>query len=187
MNMRYTLEFLFSTMPRVLKFLFILLIGSFASCADDAKPLYEVRLDADFVISSSLPVSNVLRHYAIVRDVPVFFLEYANQKNIDTSLIKVAYPSYGSIKTIFGDSDLSFIEDVIVNIVPKSGPKLEIYRIDFVNYNTGNEIRMLSQTFDGMKKHLQNEFIDLEIGFRLRQFPPRDVRARLDFGYVVYD
>ena len=158
-----------------------------SSCTKDAKPLYEVRLDADFTISSSLPVSNVLRHYAVVRDVPVFFLDHANQKNIDTARIKFAYPSYGSVKTVFGESDLSFIEDVIVNLVPKSGPKLEIYRINFVNYNTGYEIKMLSQTFDGMKKLLKDEFVDVEIGFRLRQFPPRDVRARLDFGYVVFD
>ncbi len=157
------------------------------SCSDDAKPLYEVRLDANFVISSSLPVSNVLRHYAVIRDVPVFYLQHANQRGIDTSRILVAYPSYGSIKTIFGDSELNFIEDVIVNIVPKKGPKLEIYRIDFVQYNTGNEIRMLSQTFNGMKNLLSQEFIDIEIGFRLRQFPPRDIQAKLDFGYVVYD
>ncbi len=165
----------------------LVIVFLLSSCSKDAKPLYEVRLDADFIISSSLPVSNVLRHYAVVRDVPVFFLDHANQRNIDTSHIKFAYPSYGSVKTVFGDSDLSFIEDVIVNIVPKSGPKLEIYRIDFVNYNTGHEIKMLSQTFDGMLKLLKDEFVDIEIGFRLRQFPPRDVSARLDFGYVIFD
>ncbi len=165
--------------------LFLILILS--GCSKDAKPLYEVRLDADFYISSSLPVSNVIRHYATIRNVPVFYNQYAAQKNVDTAHIQVAYPSYGSIKALFGDNDLSFIEDVIVSIVPKKGPKLEIYRIDFVHYNTGGEIRMLSQTFDGLKKVLKDEFIDIEIGFRLRQFPPRDVKARLDFGYIVFD
>jgi len=177
----------FNTRDKVFLITIIALSVLVSSCTKDAKPLYEVRLDANFIISSSLPVSNVLRHYAVIRDVPVFYTQYANQKGIDTSLIKFVYPSYGSIKTVFGDSDLSFIEDVIVYIVPKSGPKLEIYRIDFVQYNTGNEIRMLSQTFDGLKKLLKNELVDVEVGFRLRQFPPRDIQAKLDFGYVVYD
>lgn len=174
-------------MFRLLYFAIIPLTLLLSACTKDAKPLYEVRLDANFIISSSLPVSNVIRHYAVIRDIPVFYAQYAIQKNVDPSNILVAYPSYGSIKSIFGDSDLSFIEDVIVNIIPKTGPKIEIYRIDFVHYNTGNEIRMLSQTFDGLKDILKEERVDIEIGFRLRQFPPRDVRAKLDFGYVVFD
>ncbi|KXK40216.1 MAG: hypothetical protein J5I52_12495 [Saprospiraceae bacterium] len=156
-------------------------------CEKESTHLFEVRLDANFEISSSLPVSNVIRHYVVLRDVPVFYAQNLAHYGVDESQIKAAYPSYGSIQTRFGEEDLSFIEDVIVRVLTPDGNKIEIYRLDFVKYNTHGEIRMLSQTFDGLKEVLKTESIDLEIGFRLRRFPPRNISARIDFGYAVYD
>lgn len=157
------------------------------SCEKSAKPLYEVRLDANFEIPATLPANPVIRHYFILKDVPVFYTQNAAAKLVDTSKITAAYPSFGSIRSRFGDEDLSCIQDVIVRVIGENGAKIEIYRNDFVEYNVRNEVRMLSQTFDGFKEYLQNETIDIEIGIRLRYFPVRNISAVLDFGYAVFE
>jgi hypothetical protein len=82
---------------------------------------------------------------------------------------------------------MAFIEDVIVNLITSTGRRIEIYRLDFVQFNTGNEIRMLSQTFGGLKAELAKEKIDIEIGYRLRRQPPLNFKGRIEFGYAVFE
>lgn len=166
---------------------FLIWITSFFSCEKSAKPIYDVKLDADFDLNTISSGSNLVRNFVIIRDIPVFYKQNADQRGVDTSRILVAYPSFGLIKSRFGVEDMAFVEDVIVNLITPTGRRIEIYRLDFVQFNTGNEIRMLSQTFGGLKAELTKEKIDIEIGFRFRRQPPLNFRGRLEFGYAVFE
>ncbi len=166
---------------------YLMLIWSYYSCEKTAKPLYDVKLDANFDFSNVTSGSNLIRNFVIIRDIPVFYKQNADQRGVDTSRILVAYPSFGLIKSRFADEDMAFIDDVIVNLITATGRRIEIYRLDFVQFNTGNEIRMLSQTFGGLKAELSKEKIDIEIGYRLRRQPPLNFKGRIEFGYAVFE
>ncbi len=166
---------------------YFFLISSFHSCEKSAKPIYDVKLDADFDLNTISSGSNLVRNFVIIRDIPVFYKQNADQRGVDTSRILVAYPSFGLIKSRFGNEDMAFVEDVIVNLITPTGRRIEIYRLDFVQFNTGSEIRMLSGTFPGLKQELTKEKIDIEIGFRFRRQPPLNFRGRLEFGYAVFE
>ena len=167
--------------------LYLISILTVFSCEKSAKPLYDVKLDADFDLNTISSGSNLVRNFVIIRDIPVFYKQNADQRGVDTSRILVAYPSFGLIKSRFGDEDMAFVEDVIVNLITSTGRRIEIYRLDFVQFNTGSEIRMLSGTFPGLKQELTREMIDIEIGFRFRRQPPLNFRGRLEFGYAVFE
>ena len=169
-----------------LSFYFILIISAF-SCEKSAKPLYDVKLDADFDLTNISAGSNLVRNFVVIRDIPVFYKQNADQRGVDTSRIVVAYPSFGLIKARFGVEDMAFVEDVIVNLITPTNRRIEIYRLDFVPLNTGNEVRMLSGTFPGLKQELAKEKIDIEIGFRFRRQPPVNFRGRIEFGYAVFE
>jgi hypothetical protein len=169
-----------------LAFHFILVLLLF-SCEKSAKPLYDVKLEADFDLTNISAGSNLVRNFVVIRDIPVFYKQNADQRGVDTSNIVIAYPSFGLIKSRFGSEDMSFVQDVIVNIIRPGRLPLEIYRLDFVQLNTGNDIRMLSGTFPGLKQELAKEKIDIEIGFRFRRQPPINFRGRIEFGYAVFE
>lgn len=166
---------------------FLILVTSIFSCEKSAKPLYDVKLDADFDLNIVSSGSNLVRNYVVIKDISVFYKQNADQRGVDTSRILVAYPSFGLIKSRFGNEDMSFVQDVIVNLITSTGARIEIYRLDFVEFNTGSEIRMLSQTFGGLKKELAKEKIDIEIGFKFRQTPPFNFKGRIEFGYAVFE
>lgn len=167
--------------------IFISLIVSvfFYACEKESVIRYEVALDAEFDIPIGL--NTIETHYFIVKNVPTFYKQSANNRNVDTSGIINVLASRGLIRAKFLDRDWDFVERVSVYGVSKIDPtfKREMYYIDFVPLNTGKELRMLSSTTE-LKKLLSEELIDLEVRLNFRSFNTAPLRARIEFGYAVF-
>jgi hypothetical protein len=165
--------------------LFALLLVLFASCEKETIVRYEVSLDAEFDIPIGL--NTIETHYFIIKNVPTFYTQSANNRGVDTSGILNVLASRGLIRAKFQDRDFDFVERVSVYAVSRKDPsfKREMYYIDFVPLTTGNQLRMLSSTTE-LKKIMGEEFIDLEIRLNFRNFNTAPIRARLEFGYAVF-
>ncbi len=142
-------------------------------------------MDAEFDIPSGL--NTIETHYFIVRNVPTFYKQSADNRNVDTSTIQNIQASRGLIQSRFQDLNFDFVERVSVYAISRKDPglKREMYYIDFVPLTTGSQLKMLSSTSE-LKKLMSEEFIDMEIRLNFRNFTTSGIRARIEFGYAVF-
>ncbi len=174
-------------MIEILKFRvlsFFLLVSIFA-CEKERLPLYEVNMDADFVIPSGL--NTIATHVFLIRDVPTNYKFSADTRNIDTSSITNIQSARGLMRAKFSSVDYDFISRVSVYAVSRKDPTLrrEMYYLDFVPLETNEELKMLSSTSE-LKEILKEEFIDVEVRLNFRAFTGPALPTRLVFGYAVF-
>jgi hypothetical protein len=155
------------------------------SCDKETVVRYEVSTDAEFEIPIGL--NTIETHYFILRNVPTYYLLNASNRGIDTSSIKNVLASKGLLRAKFLDADLDFIGRVSVYAVSKKDPakKREMYYLDQVPLSTGTQLKMLSSSTE-LKDILKEELIDLEVRLNFRNFPPSNIRTKIDFGYAVF-
>ncbi|MBK8516990.1 MAG: hypothetical protein IPL55_12135 [Saprospiraceae bacterium] len=166
-------------------FIFLVFITlMFYSCEKDTVIRYDVSLDAEFDIPSGL--NTIETHYFIIRNVPTFYKQSADNRGVDTSSILNVLASKGLIASKFQDLDFDFVERISVYAISQKDPTLkrEMYYLDIVPLTTGTQLRMLSSTTE-LKKILSEELIDIEVRLNLRKFTTTLIRARLSFGYAV--
>lgn len=171
----------------VYKFLFftLLLTTFFSSCEKETVIRYEGRMEAEFTIP--LGLNTIETHYFTIENVPTFYMQNANNFNVDTSGIQNVQSSKGLLRATFNDAEYDFIERVSVYAVSIKDPSLkrEMYYLDFSPVNTGRELKMLSSTTN-IKDILKEENINLEVRLNFRRFPPGNIRTKIEFGYAVF-
>lgn len=165
-------------------FLFTLVI-TVAACSKEATYLYEVPLEAEFVIPSGL--NTIETHYFIIKDVPTYFTQFANDRGVDTSSITNIQSARGLLRGTFQNNDYSFISRIAINIVSHKNPNRikEMFYMDFVPLNTNEELRMLSSTTE-LRNILNEEFVDVQVAINVRDFTTTNIPTRLRFSYVVF-
>jgi hypothetical protein len=170
-------------LPRLI--LWVLSLTILFSCEKESIIRYDVALDAEFDIPVGL--NTLETHYFIIKNVPTFYKQSADNRSLDTSGIANVLASRGLIRAKFQERDFDFVERVSVYAVSRKDPsqKREMYYIDFVPLNTGSQLRMLSSTTE-LKKLMSEELIDLEIRLNFRNFNTSPIRAKLEFGYAVF-
>lgn len=166
-------------------FLGTILLLLHSSCDKETVVSYEVAMDAEFDIPSGL--NTIETHYFTVRNVPTFYKQTADNRNIDTSAIQNVLASRGLIQSRFQDLNFDFVERVSVYAISRKTPsfKREMYYVDIVPLTTGSQLRMLSSTTE-LKKLMSEEFIDIEVRLNFRNFTTSGIRARITFGYAVF-
>jgi hypothetical protein len=161
-----------------------LIFVSTISCVKDTPVLFDVRLNTRIDIPAGL--GTLETHYFTIRNVPTFFAQSANNVSVDPKEVSSIQSAKGLIMSTFSSEDLSFIDRISIYVISKTDPtkKREMYYLDFVPFNTNEEIRMLSATSE-LKDILSDETVDLEVRLNLREFNPRSISCTIDFGYSV--
>jgi len=162
----------------------ILTIGILTSCEKELTYLYEVKLDTEFTIPSGL--NTLETYYFTIHDVPTLFKFNADLHKVDTASITDVKAAYGLLRPSFNDTDLSFVEQVVVNVYTIDiTNKKEMYYLEFVPLSTKKELKLLSSTTQ-LVKMMKSEVVKIEVGIKLRQYNVGNLKTKLELGYVVF-
>lgn len=162
----------------------ILISVVFLSCGDKTVPLFTIDFQEQFSIPAGL--NTIETHTFIIQDIPALLESYKANFNVLDEDIASILPSRGRINQIFSNIDFDFIQSVSIWMVSNVDPqyRYELYYLDFVPVNTGDEIRLLSG-ISNLKDLMNEGSFDLEIKLKFRTFPPNQTDNVLNFGLVA--
>jgi hypothetical protein len=162
----------------------ILISVVFLSCGDKTVPLFTIDFQEQFSIPAGL--NTIETHTFVIQDIPSLLESYKANFNVLDEDIASILPSRGRINQIFSNIDFDFIQSVSIWMVSNVDPqyRYELYYLDFVPVNTGDEIRLLSG-ISNLKDLMNEGSFDLEIKLKFRTFPPNQTDNVLNFGLVA--
>lgn len=156
-----------------------------SGCDKQTPSLYEVGIERDFDIPAGL--NNIETHYLYLRNVPTFYKQYADSRGLDNTTIASVRAARGLIRSDFQTFGYDFIDRISISVVSRKDPlqKREMYYLDDVPFNTGDELRMLSSATE-LKDIISEEFVDIEVRMNIRTSTGTAVRSKLIFSYAVF-
>jgi hypothetical protein len=132
--------------------------------------------------------STFLSHYFLIENILPQYKSQAdaNAKNI-IDVTKIV-PKAFRMSAKFGDVDLNFIREVVVNIYPHNDPnkRTEVfYNVD-IQGNTG-PVLILNPGLADVKKILSddNTTYDMEIRMFFRGTPPTNIETVVDYSFIA--
>jgi hypothetical protein len=166
-------------------FFIVILLLTHISCEDERVVLFNGSMSSRLDIPSGLNI--VETHYFIIRNVPTFFAQRAANAGINLADVSNIQSAKGLIKATFQQEDFRFVENISIYVSSTIDPskKREMYYLEPVPFNIGEELRMLSATSE-LKEILSDEFVDLEIRLNFREFNTRVIPTTIDIGYTVF-
>lgn len=156
----------------------------FLSCGDKNVPLFTIDFQEQFTIPAGL---NTIETYTfLIQDVPTLLESYKTTYNVSDEEIVSILPSRGRINQIFSNINYDFIQTVSIWMVSNLDPdvRYELYYLDFVPLNTGDELKLLSG-ISNLKELMNEASYNLEIKLRFRTFPPNQTDNLITFGLVA--
>jgi len=162
----------------------VLMILMLVSCGEKTVPLFTIDFQEPFSIPAGL--NTIETHTFIIQDIPSLLESYKSNYNVLDEDIGSILPSRGRMNQVFSNINYDFIQSVSVWMVSNVDPlyRYELYYLDFVPLNTGDEIKLLSG-ISNLKELMQEGSFDLEIKLKFRTFPPNQTDNLLTFGLVA--
>jgi hypothetical protein len=154
------------------------------SCGKDRQYI-EQSLSVTFDIPAGL--NTIESHYFRVNDVYLFLDETLNKNGLP---IGASYEIGGSkalLTSRLSGVDYSIIEKISVFVVDKSNSlnRIEMFYNENISSQTLTSLKLLASISD-ISPYIHDKKIDLEVRIKFRGFMPSQVKADLDFGYIIY-
>jgi hypothetical protein len=162
----------------------ILISILFLSCGDKTVPLFTINYEEQFSIPAGL--NTIETHTFVIKDIPALLETYKSTFNVLDEDIAAILPSRGKIDQVFSNINFDFIQTVSIWMVSTIDAdfRYELYYLDFVPLNTGNELKLLSG-ISNLKDIMEEGSFNLEIKLKFRTFPPNQTDNVLNFGLVA--
>lgn len=167
-----------------MRILFCILIG-IAVCVS-CNRLDDPDFTHDLNISFDVPVALNTQetHYFQVPNVPTFLdlsldpfaLDYDDVESITSQSCRIAATG--------GTLDLDFIHRIIVNAYTED-ETTELFYLENIQFGNKTDIQLLA-SIPELKEVLAQEFVNLEVGMRFRQFPPANFTCQAQMKFSVY-
>ena len=166
------------------KIVLMLLLCQFFSCGSSDQT-HEVPLTTFIDVPAGL--NTLETHFFIRRNIPSFYAENLSSFGLNDTQILQITGARAKIYNKVNSYDLNFISRISIYAVSPldQNKKMEMYYLDLVNFNEGDEIVLLPAT-SNVKDILDNGKFDLEIRLNFRDYPPTNMRLDIDFSYLLY-
>ncbi len=154
------------------------------SCGKDRQYI-ERNLSISFDIPAGL--NTIESHYFRIKDVYLFLDETLQNNGFPIGLNYEISGSKALLTSRLGGVDYSVIERISVFVVDKDDAlkRVEIFYNENVSPQTLSELRLLASISD-ISPYIHDKKVDLEVRIKFRGFLPAQIKADLDFGYIIY-
>ena len=155
------------------------------SCNTDSPSLYMHR-EYDFVIGAALNTFET--HFFIQPNIKNTFREELELNGIQPEQISSVSAGRGLFTPIFDEFDYDVIREVSIWLVSVENPstRKEIYYREQVPYNQNNELRLLSGLADLKDFLLEEDYYNLEIQLKFRNFVPFNFDNRFTYSFAIF-
>lgn len=160
-------------------FLFLLLSGLACRKDDGLAPGFDMLFQREFSIPAGIGSLDV--HHFQLRNIPSNWDQYLNTHGKSEADITGVITNLGTLGGIFGDVDLSFIQQVSVRVYNESNPNdfVEIAYRDPAPFDTGNILPLIPSLADA-KRFFKEPRFSIDVVLYLRGITQDQSDVRLD-------
>jgi hypothetical protein len=154
------------------------------SCGDD-RQYVERNLSLTFDIPAGL--NTIESHYFRISDVYLFLDETLKSSGLPTGGTYEINGSKALLTSRLSGADYSIIEKISIFAVDKDDPlkRVEMYYNENISFQTFSELKLLA-SIANISPLIKDGKIDVEVRIKFRGFGPSQVKADLDFSYIIY-
>ena len=154
----------------------------FFSCGDNS-PSINMTYQQDFEIPAGLNTFDT--HIFEINNIPTNKAAFFTGNGIDETDITEIAPIEGELRVSFGQEDLFFVREVVVEIFTRDNPTgKEIYFREQVPLNTGQSI-LLIPSLPKVTDILTEDQFSVRVELLFRDITPSFVEARLNMTFRV--
>ena len=165
-------------MKKILFFLCLSVI--FFSCGDNS-PSFNMTYQRDFEIPAGLNTFDT--HVFTLNNIPTNKDAFFTANGVDETDITEIAPIEGELRVSFGQEDLFFIREVVVEIFTNDDPTgKEIYFREQVPFDTGQSV-LLIPSLPKVTDILTEDQFSVRVELLFRDIPPSFVEARLNMVF----
>ncbi len=168
--------------------IFLLLLPIlFSACGDDG-PGFDMSYRQDFEIPAGLNTFDI--HGREFSNIPTNKNSFFTANNVTESDVTAITPREARLSINFGDEDLYFVREVIVEILTKEldeegNPRWkEIYFRENVPLNTGQSIQLLP-SLPQVTEELTSDEFSVRVEMLFRDITPTFIDARLEMIFLA--
>ena len=157
-----------------------------SACTDDPTPAFEGNMSVEFVVSNS-DVNPLLTGTLTIPNVATFISQNAAANGVALEDIKSITPGRAVMSASFQNLDLSFLEEVSVQVVSKTGDSnvAEIFYLNNIPFNEDASTNLFGSLGE-LKDIMIEDIIDMQIVFDYRTVIPVDFIGEIQFTYLVF-
>jgi len=165
-------------MKKILFFLCLPLL--FFACGDNS-PSLNMTYQQDFEIPAGLNTFDT--HVFTLNNIPTNKIAFFTGNGIEETDITEIAPVEGELRVSFGQEDLFFVREVVVEIFTTDNPTgKEIYFREQVPFDTGQSI-LLIPSLPKVTDILTEDRFSVRIELLFRAIPPSFIEARLNMVF----
>lgn len=165
-----------------LVFYFLLLSFVAISCNKIDDPQFTLPMEIAFDIPGNL--NTIETHYFLLPNTPTFLNLSLNGNGYSEEDITSVKSQNARFSEINETVNLDFINSIVINAYTDDD-EIELFYLENIQFGTKEDIQLLA-SIPELKEFMAQEFVNLEVGIRFRQFPPSNFRAKVDFAFSFY-
>lgn len=158
--------------------LFALLLANVSCNKEDNSPGFDLFYQREFSIPAGIGVFQI--HHFELKNIPSRYAETLLQYGKTDADITQIVTKEASLSGVFGDADLSYIDEVSVRVSRENDltDYIEVAYRQPVPLDPGNELPLIPSLADS-KRIVQNDRLNLDVVIRLRTTTVDETSARL--------
>ncbi|MBP6826016.1 MAG: hypothetical protein KA165_05555 [Saprospiraceae bacterium] len=156
-----------------------LFISGSCNKVNDQAPGFDMIYQQEFYIPAGIGVFDV--HHFQIENIPTRFQQYLDQHGKKIEDITGIITAQASVGGVFGDVDLSFVDQVSVRIYDNTDPTdwVEIAYRQPVPLDPGNSLPLIPSLADA-KRFMSDSRFSIDVVFWLRNTTQQESQVRLD-------
>ncbi len=157
-----------------------------SACGKEDIAVANVVKELDFEIPAGL--STIETHTFFFPSFVFGIEEILAQQGVDAADIDRISSRQGFITARFDNIDWDFVSRVTIEAVKLdgTGERTELFYMDPVPFNVNEQIELFP-SLPNLKDILLDEFVNLEVKMRFRNFSPTNIDTRLRLEFAIFD
>jgi len=160
----------------------LLLTLTLVGCNKIPDPQFSFPMEVAFDIPAGL--NTVETHYFLLPNTPTFLgLSLSGNGFTDDDVTSMKSQNARFFE-FSGSADLDFINSIVINAYTDDD-NIELFYHENIQFGSKDDVQLLA-SIPELRDFLSQEFVNLEVGIRFRNFPPANFRAKVDMIFSVY-
>jgi len=163
-------------------FAFVIVCLGLSSCNKIPDPQFTHSMEIAFDIPPSL--NTIETHYILLPNTPTFLNLSLSGNGFQAEDITSIKSQNAKFFEIDQNVNLDFINSIVINAYTNDD-EIELFYHENIQFGNKEDIQLLA-SIPELVDFMSNEFVNIEVGIRFRQFPPANFRAKVELDLSVY-